>query len=431
MARSTSSSLPSEAEGKKQAGLSRLFLAFGSRSYRWLWANSVLASMGRMTEMLVQGWLVLLVTDSAFWVGASAGLRGVGTVGFGLIGGVIVDRMDRRKVLLGTQLLGAAVALAVVLLIIADMVQLWHLLVVAVLQGVMMAVAMPARNSLTYDIVGKERLVNALALNMMALNITRSVGALIAGIMIDSVGVGGVYLMISGTLALASVVLGFMGGDYPPTGAHEPVWRNAREGVAYVWHNRPVRSLLSLSLLVEGFAFSFHVMLPVMARDVLHVGGTGFGVLASVGGIGALVSTAVVAYMGDFRSIARMVVMTAGGFGLFLVVFALSPVTPFSFAVALVALLLVGAMSMAYDTTMGALLQLLVPDAVRGRVMGLYVLTFGFTPLGGFFAGAVASFVGAPIAVGLGGGVVVGYVVGRVRPMSRIRTTERSFRESG
>ena len=423
-------SLP-EAEGKKQAGLSRLFLAFGSRSYRWLWANSVLASLGRMTEMLVQGWLVLLVTDSAFWVGASAGLRGVGTVGFGLIGGVIVDRVDRRKVLLGSQLLGAAVALVVALLIIADVVQLWHLLLVAVLQGMMMAVAMPARNALTFDIVGKERLVNALALNMMALNITRSIGALIAGVMIDSVGVGGVYLMISGSLAVAAVVLAFMEGSYPPVGAQEPVWRNAREGVAHVWHNRPVRSLLSLSLLVEGLAFSFHVMLPVMARDVLHVGGTGFGVLASVGGVGALVSTAVVAYMGDFRSIARMVVMTAGGFGLFLVMFALSPAVPFSFAVALVALLLVGAMSMAYDTTMGALLQLLVPDAVRGRVMGLYVLTFGFTPLGGFFAGAVASVLSAPIAVGLGGGVVVGYVLGRMRPMSRIREAEVPVGERG
>ncbi|MCZ6789313.1 MAG: MFS transporter [Chloroflexi bacterium] len=431
MAHSTGSPPPSGAEGKKEAGVSRLFLAFGSRPYRWLWANSVLASLGRMTEMLVQGWLVLLVTDSVFWVGASAGLRGVGTVGFGLIGGVIVDRMDRRKVLLVTQLLGAGVALLVALLVVTDTVKLWHLLLVAVLQGMMMAVAMPARNALTFDIVGKERLVNALALNMMALNITRSVGALIAGVMIDSVGVGRVYYMISGSLALASVVLVFMEGDYPPTGAREPVWRNAREGVVHVWNNRPVRSLLSLSLLVEGFAFSFHVMLPVMARDVLHVGGTGFGVLASVGGIGALASTAVVAYMGDFRSIGRMVVMTAGGFGLFLVLFALSPALPSSFAVALVALLLVGAMSMAYDTTMGALLQLLVPDAVRGRVMGLYVLTFGFTPLGGFVAGAIASVVGAPIAVGLGGGVVVGYVIGRVRPMSRIREAEVPVGEQG
>ena len=111
--------------------------------------------------------------------------------------------------------------------------------------------------------------------------------------------------------------------------------------------------------------------------------------------------------------------------------FALSPAVPFSFAVALVALLLVGAMSMAYDTTMGALLQLLVPDAVRGRVMGLYVLTFGFTPLGGFFAGAVASVLSAPIAVGLGGGVVVGYVLGRMRPMSRIREAEVPVGERG
>jgi MFS family permease len=175
---------------------------------------------------------------------------------------------------------------------------------------------------------------------------------------------------------------------------------------------------------MEAFAFSHHVMLPVMARDVLEVGGTGYGLLASASGIGAFASTAVVAYMGDFRSKAKLLMTAGGGFGLFLLLFALSPLLPFSYAVALVVLVLVGAMSMAYDTTMGALLQLLVPDAMRGRVMGLYVLTFGFTPLGGFLAGAIASLLGAPVAIGLGGGIVMAYVLGHVRSMSRIREGE-------
>ena len=156
----------------------------------------------------------------------------------------------------------------------------------------------------------------------------------------------------------------------------------------------------------------------------LGSGGTGYGLLASVSGVGALVSTLVVAYLGDFRSKAKMVVTAGGGFGLFLVLFAFSPLLPFSYVVALVVLGLVGAMSMAYDTTMGALLQLLVPDAMRGRVMGLYVLTFGFTPLGGFLAGAIATFLGSAFAIGLGGGIVLTYILNHLRPKSRIREAE-------
>jgi len=261
-------------------------------------------------------------------------------------------------------------------------------------------------------------------LNMMAFHISRGIGALIAGVLIDSVGVWGVYLMISGNLALSAVVLGAMEGSYPSSQSNESAWRNARGGVEYVWQDRRLRSLLSLSLLVEAFAFSSHIMLPVMARNVLHLTGIGFGVLSSVGGLGALLSTGVIAYMGNFSSIGKMVAVTAGGFGLFLVLFAVSPSIPFPFPVALVALLFIGAMSVAYDANMGALLQFLVPGAMRGRVMGLYVLTFGFTPLGGVFAGAIASLFSAPIAIGLGGGIVMVYVAKRARNISGIRVPE-------
>ena len=421
------SSLP--AGGKKRAGAPRLFRAFYTRPYRWLWVDILLSSMGRTAEMLAQGWLVLLVTDSALWVGVVSGMRGVGTVGFGLVGGVIVDRVDRRKALMASQLFAAVVALTIGLLVMTENIEIWHLLVASVTQGMMQAVGMPARNALTYDVVGRRGLLNALALNMMAFNGSRVVGGLVAGVLIDTVGVEGVYMLMAACMAGGAGVLQLMGGSYIPSGAREPMWRNARDGLTYVWSNGPVRSLLLMSLLVEAFAFSYHVMLPVMARDELGVEGFGFGLLASATGVGALVSTAMVAYVGDVRSKGRLVIVTGGGFGLFLVVFALTPFLPFSFVVAIVALLLVGAMSMAYDATMGALLQLLVPDAVRGRVMGLYVLTFGFTPLGGFFAGAVASILGAPIAIGLGGGIVVAYVLGHLKPTSRIREADTPAKE--
>ena len=417
-----SSSLPTG--GKKRAGAPRLFRAFDTPPYRWLWADIALASMGRTAEMLAQGWLVLIVTDSPLWVGVVSGLRGVGTVSFGLVGGVIVDRVDRRKALMASQLLPAGVALTIGMLVMTEHVELWHLLIAPVAQGMMQAVAMPARNALTFDVVGRRGLLNALALNMMAFNGSRIVGGLMSGVLIDTVGVKGVYFLIAASMAGGGAMLLLMGGSYLPSGTREPIWRNVRDGLAHVWSNRPVRSLLFISLLMEAFAFSHHVMLPVMARDELGLEGFGFGVLAAASGVGALVSTAMVAYLGDVRSKGKMVALSAGGFGLFLVVFALTPLLPFSFVIATMALLMVGAMSMAYDAIMGALLQLLVPDAMRGRVMGLYVFTFGFTPLGGFVAGAIASVLGAPFAVGLGGGIVVAYIVGHLKPTSRIRDTE-------
>jgi MFS family permease len=406
---------------KESLRLPRLFLSFGYSQYRWLWANNIAASLGRTSEMLALGWLVLIVTDSPFWVGVTSGLRGLAMVCFGLMGGVIVDRLDRRKILMVGQFLGGLVALSVGFLVAIDRIQLWHLLVVAVIQGMSSVVLMPARNALTYDVVGRSSLLNALALNMMAMNIMRIVGSTAVGLLIDLAGIQGVYVLIALSLVTSSVILALMGGSYKPLGANEPPWRNAREGLTYVWNNRPVRSLLFMSMLMEAFAFSHHVMLPVMARDFLKVGGTGYGLLASASGVGALISTVVLAYMGDFRAKSKLVMVAGGGFGLSLIAFAVSPQLPFSFIMAIVVLVLVGSMSIAYDTTMGALIQLLVHNAVRGRVMGLYVLTFGFTSLGGFLAGGIATILSAPVAIGFGGSVVITYIAGRMRSMIRIQ----------
>lgn len=411
---------------KEPLRVPRLFLALGYSQYRWLWANNIAASLGRTSEMLALGWLVLIVTDSPFWVGVTSGLRGLAMVCFGLVGGVIVDRLDRRKILMVGQFLGGLLALSVGFLVATGQVQLWHLLVVALIQGMSSVVLMPARNALTYDVVGRRSLLNALALNMMAMNIMRIVGSTIAGLLIDLAGLQGVYVLIAVSLVTSSVILALMGGSYKPLGADEPPWRNAQEGLTYVWNNRPVRSLLFMSMLMEAFAFSHHVMLPVMARDFLKVGGTGYGLLASASGVGALASTAVLAYMGDFRAKSKLVMVAGGGFGLSLIAFAISPQLPFSFIAAVVVLVLVGSMSMAYDTTMGALIQLLVHNAVRGRVMGLYVLTFGFTSLGGFLAGGIATILSAPVAIGFGGSVVLTYITGRMRSMVRIQESEAS-----
>ena len=400
---------------EEQARVPRLFAAIANRNYRWYWLCAGFSSMGMTIGMITQGWLVLEITNSPFWVGFVAGLMGMGHVGFGLIGGVVVDRWDKRKVLIAVQVLSGLVAMAVALLIFADRLELWHMGVSAVLQGVLMAVRLPSGNSMVYLMVGRKVILNALASQHIALNLSRIVGSVVAGTSIESLGVQYAYLFMAFSAWLGGLMLLMVRGNYTSIGVVEPFWRSAMEGLRYAWSSAPIRSLLLMSVLMEMFGFSFLVMLPVMARDVLGVGATGLGYLSATNAVGATASTVIVAGLGDFKNKQALLMFTAMGAGISILLFALSP----WFAVSLALSALVGATLMSYDAAMGTMLQLLTTDAVRGRVLGLYGLTFGFTPLGGFIEGIIASIYSAPLAVGLGGAVIMGYVIGMRRLLGR------------
>ena len=406
---------PNVERPEEQARVPRLFAAIANRNYRWYWFCAGFSSMGMTIGMITQGWLVLEITNSPFWVGLIAGLMGMGHVGFGLIGGVVVDRWDKRKVLIAVQALSGLVALAVSLLIFADRLELWHMAVAAVLQGVLMAVRLPSGNSMVYLMVGRKVILNALASQHIALNLSRIVGSVVAGTSIESLGVEYAYLFMAISALLGGLMVVMVRGDYRSLGNVEPFWRSAVEGLRYAWGSAPIRSLLLMSVLMEMFGFSFLVMLPVMARDVLGVGATGLGFLSAANAVGATVSTVIVAGLGDFKNKQALLIFTALGAGLSVLLFALSP----WFALSLALSALVGATLMSYDAAMGTMLQLLTTDAVRGRVLGLYGLTFGFTPLGGFIQGIVASVYSAPLAVGMAGAVIVGYVISMRRFLGR------------
>lgn len=385
--------------------------------FRWLWSNNILSSVGRSMEMLTLGWLVLIATDSPLWVGIVAGLRGVGQIGFGLFGGVIADRSDKRKTLALSQALIASAAFLIGLLVITDNISLWIILMVALIQGSLSAMVMPLNNALVYDTVGKEQLLNAMTARVTAFNLARIIGSVIAGVLITTVGVGGCYIFIAITFSLSPFLLIPMKGTYRSGDRPEPLLQNAKRGVTYAWRSGPLRLLLIVSILMEMFAFSYHVMLPVMARDVLNVGATGLGYLSAAGGTGAFLGAMVIASLGDFERKGFLMICSAGMSGLFLLLFAISP----WFTVSLALIACVGATLMTVDATMVTLLQLVASDSMRGRIMGLYALTFGFTPVGGFLAGAIASIVGAPFAVGLGGTIICGTALYMLRPIRNIQ----------
>ena len=400
--------------------LLRLFPVFANPGFRWLWASNAAASLGMSMEMLAQGWLVLETTESAFWVGAVAGLQGVGQVSFGAIGGVIADRFDRRHGLAASLFLRGCVSLLLGVAVVTGNVSLGMILAAAFVQGTLQAVNLPTNNALIYDVAGRARLLNATAARMMAFSLARIPGSLIAGFLISQAGVGWCYLVLAGSMYAGALPLVRVPRGQRAVPSQASLWRTLEEGVRYALGNRRVGSLLFLSLLMEAFGFSFHIMLPVMARDVLGVGATGLGVLSAAWSAGALVSLFVLTALQDYKALGAFMAVNAAGAGLSLLFFALSPW--FLLSVGLAAL--IGATLFAYDVTMASLLQLLSSDAMRGRVLGLYGLTFGFTPGGGFIAGVVATAMNPPFAVGMGGTIILVWVLRIWSSVRRYRRDE-------
>ena len=401
--------------------LGRVVGSFASRDFRWLWAGNAVNAMGISMGMITLGWLVLTMTDSPFWVGAVAGVRGIGAVAFSVFGGTLADRLDRRAVLMAVTATRAVITLVLAFLILTGQVQLWQVIGIALLQGVTMGLSVPANNALIYDLVGRDLLLNAMAARNAAFNIARIIGGVLAGLIITTLGIGVCYLVIAGAYGSSAILLTAIRNKTRIRGTSESIWRNIVGGVSYVSRNGALRTLLILSVLTEAFGFSHFIMLPVIARDVLHVDAFGLGLLSTAGGVGAMVGIIAVASLGDFQRKGRLLLLSCTGTGLFLLLFAFSPW--FLVSMALIALLNVALW--AYDSTMGALLQLLASEEMRGRVMGLYGLTWGFTSLGGFTAAAIASVAGAPIALAVGAVLMVMYVFSVSKPLAGFDEQEK------
>ncbi|MBL8056592.1 MAG: MFS transporter [Anaerolineales bacterium] len=391
--------------------------SFQSAGYRWLWAGVFLYVMSLVISRLAMGWLVLTLTDSAYWVGLAAGVDGVGKILFGLFGGVLVDHQDKRRVLWYGLLLYGLLGAGLGALIEAGAVGVPALLLVAFLLGGIDSVLTPASNAIVFHLVGRERVMNAAALNLLGFYAARTVAAAVAGIVIARVGLGPVWLLAGLLAVLAVLPLLRVRGHFMAATERPPFLAALREGLHAAWQDRDLRRVLGLSVITELFGFSHFVLIPVMARDVLGVGAEGLGYLTSASGLGATLGTALLAGLGDIRRKGALLwggTVAAAGL---LIGLAASPWYALSLAIsAVMGLLLAG-----YDALMQAMVQLLSPDAVRGRILSLYVLTFGFTSVGGYVAGIIASVAGAPLAIALGGGFMLAYLAAEARPLARLK----------
>jgi MFS family permease len=362
-------------------------------------------------EILAQGWLVLETTGSPFWIGAVAGARGVGMVISAPLGGVMADRLDRRWSVFVLQLARALLLLGLGLDALFGDTGLWRILGAVFLIGIFQGLYLPANNSLIFDIVGERRVLNAMAARATSFNLARILGSLAAGAMIVVFSTSSVFLVVGGSMLIGPLLLLPITSVKPKSASPQPFWSNLKAGAGYAVRSGPVRALLALSIIMEMFGFSYMVILPVFAENVLNVGASGLGYLSAAAGGGAMIGSLAVASLGDFKHKVRLLLLTSGASGLAIVLFAFSP----WFIASLVLSVVVGAALMSYDATMAALLQLFSAPSMRGRIQGLYGLTFGFNHLGGFLVGAVAVITTPPIALALGSTAIVAFVAGLVR----------------
>ncbi len=395
---------------------SRLGLgALTHRNFRLFFFGQAVSLTGTWMQSIAQGWLVLLLTNSPFYVGLVSALGSLGVLLFTLYAGVVADRVDKRRTVVITQTLQLLQALALAGLVWTKTVTVGWVMVLAAFLGVVNAFDIPTRQSFFVEMVGKDDLMSAIALNSSLFNATRVVGPALAGVLIGVAGVA-MCFFLNGVSYLA-VIWGLLAMRLPPflpRPTRDSAWAGFREVVAFIRSERRISTLVVQTALLSIFGFPFLVMMPVFARDVLHAGAGGYGVLTASVGIGAMLGALGVAAYSRRIPKGRAVIAGGTSFGLLVALFALSQ--SFALSVALVAL--AGCAMIVNNALTNTTLQTLVPDDLRGRVMGFYAFVFvGMAPLGAFQAGVFAQHFGAPAAVAAGGLIctlVVGMAAWRV-----------------
>ena len=393
--------LPTQEPQKSVGWLGRIhtFDSLRIRDYRLLWLGQLDTSLGQWMDSISRGYLIYHITSSPIQLGLAAAMRGIPLFLFGIVAGALADRSGRKTQLIVAQVTNAVLNFILATLVLTNRVQPWHVYVTGFLAGTVQAFQNPARQTLVSDVAGPRHLINALALNSMALNSSRAVGPAFAGLLIATVGVHGSYYVQAAMFLLATVWTIQM--RIPERSresvrvAHEPLFQSIKDGFTYVRTNRNIRTQLILALGPLSLGMPFTNMMPIFARDVLHGGAQLQGFLLSAFGIGSLLGALVVASIPRRHAYALPAVIGAVVFSITLFFFGLSHWVWLSLACTFVC----GVFMTTYQTQDQALLQLSAPRHIRGRVMSFYLTNRATVPIGTLLAGALAHYLGGPAAV--------------------------------
>jgi MFS family permease len=394
--------------GRAFAGVTRIFRSLRIRNYLLYFINQLVSMSGTWMQSIALGWLVLHLTGSAFILGLTVALQFGPMLVLGPWGGVIADRRDKRRLLLVTQTVLALQALALGLLTVTGVVEMWMVFILAVVGGVVMAVDNPARQAFVFEMVGPDDLANAVALNSVVINASRIIGPAVAMWLIVLYGLAACFLVNSASfLFIIGAMLAMRVADLHRA---RPVARakgQIRDGLRYVRRTPELLVPLVMMAVVSTLGYNFSVLLPLMAAEAFGRGAATYGAMTTAMGIGALAGALGAASMK--RPSRRLLVGSTAAFGAFCVVVAVAP----TLTLELVALMPMGAFAVVFVATTNSLLQINSESAMRGRVMALWgVVFFGSTPVGGPLAGLLAGLFGPRFAVAFGGATTILAAVG-------------------
>ncbi len=398
-----------------------MFTAMRHRNFRLYWIALASSILARMLQHVAQSWLVLELTNSPFMLGVTSLSNALPASVFLMLGGAIADRADRRLLFLVTEAIMACLYFVVATLITTGIVQVWHIIVFAFLSGCVRAIDNPTRQAILPQVIPREDMVNAVALANTVWQLSHLVGPAIAGMLIYMYGVGSTfYVGCFGFLVAVTLVFLIHVNPAAPLSSKRGFVGEMLEGLNFIRSNEIIYSLIALSVFNGIFGMSYVTLMPVFARDILEVGSQGYGFLQTSGGAGSVVGALTVAYLAHSGKKGWQTIIGALAFGMLLIGFAFSTWYPLSLGL----LFLVGWASDLYLTTIGSVLQLHLPDQLRGRVMAIYGLTWSLMPLGGVIAGAIAEFAGAPVAVAICGFLVTAMALALAVTVPRVRRLE-------
>jgi len=379
------------------------FSALRHRNFRLFWTGQIISLTGTWMHQAAQGWLVYDLTNSPFFLGLAGTAASAPILMFTIAGGVMADRYPRRKIILTAHIILMALAASLAVIAISGIITIWHVMIIAFLIGTVHAVEIPTRQSFIFDLVGKEDLLNGIAVNSMAFHSARMAGPALAGFVMASIGVASCFFFnsISFLAVITALLMIHLPPGSQPQAAQPGIRKSLKEGFKYVRGDATVSTLLVSVGIISFFGFPYISFLPVYARDILKTGPEGLGILMGCAGAGAFSGAIFLAVRG--KIVRRGMLMAVAGiiFSTALMLFFIST----SVWVSYIMLFLVGVGALNHIVNANNLLQLSVPNELRGRVMGFFTTMFlGMAPLGNFTVGLLASYTGTEHALTISAG---------------------------
>ncbi|HEX5480629.1 MAG TPA: MFS transporter [Dehalococcoidia bacterium] len=400
-----------------QAPAARGLRGFGSRTFyslgkypdfRMLWLGNVGTMLAQWVQLVAQAWLVFQLTNSSFQLGAIAFVRGATTLTVSPFAGAVTDRFSRKNVLVLMTGISSITGTALAILVLTHSIEVWMLYMTATVDGLAESVNQPARQVMIFDVVGSEDLSNGVAVNSLGASTMRIIGPALGGALIGIAGVGAAFVLQAGAYLFSSVATSRIQAKGVTSGLKSAsVLESMGEGIAYARRHPDVRLLIIMAGLPSVLVYPYVSFLPVFASDVLHVGSTGYGFIASAVGYGSIVGAVLAANFSSARKRGRILVWTTFIYMSLVTLFAASTVFAISFALLVVA----GIANSVYLMFIQVMLQLTVTDEYRGRVMSLYVMLNGITPFSALLMGTLIDQFGPQITVACFTGLAAGIVL--------------------